>query len=111
MNVETRQRIERQIVRQIVKDAIASNYSVSVYDGEEWTLKCSSDLREIMRAVMTTDEDVLRIRAAENIIGSIDLIYGNDGWDVISDHTANDAMDALLVNASKLSHRLCIQYA
>jgi hypothetical protein len=83
---------EARIARKIVKDALANGWTVSVYDGDEWTVKSSTDNRAILEAMCTTDSDVLRLRdAAGESIGNIWLVWGNDE-DVISDHTDSETM-------------------
>jgi hypothetical protein len=77
--------IEAKIAGRLVRQAIKLGYSLSVYDGEEWTVKKSRDYAAITAALGTTDCDVLRIRQdTGNALGSITLIWGNDE-DVISD--------------------------
>lgn len=84
--VVARQSLEKRVISRLVKDALAKNYTVSLNDGEEWTVKRSRNYEEIMGAIMTTDEDFLRIRDEKGeSVGSVTLIYGNDGWDVIAD--------------------------
>jgi hypothetical protein len=104
MSVKLRQELERKIVRAIVKQALAIGGTVSVYDSEEWTVKKSDSMADIMGAIMTTDEDMLRIyNGSGERIGDVFLIYGNDGWDVISDHTDSAAMDELLAPAFRIA--------
>lgn len=106
MNLETRQSIERKIYSRIVKDALARGFNVSVYDGEEYALKHSTSYTAIMEAGFSTDEDALVIYDNDKRLGFISLIYGNSGWDVISDYTATDEMDALLQGAFELAYKL-----
>jgi hypothetical protein len=83
---------EARIARKIVKDALANGWTISVYDGEEWPLKSSTDSRAILEAMCSTDSDMLRLRdAAGEVIGNIWLVWGNDE-DVISDHSDSEAM-------------------
>ena len=83
---------EARIARKIVKDALANGWTVSVNDGEEWTVKNSTDSRAILEAMCSTDSDVLRLRdAAGEAIGNIWLVWGNDE-DLISDHTDSETM-------------------
>jgi len=88
---------EARVARKLVKAALAAGYTVSVNDGEEWTVKRSTKEREIIDALATTDEDRLLLRSPTandigDVIGSFWLIYGNDesGEELISDHTDND---------------------
>jgi hypothetical protein len=85
---------EGKIANALVKAALASGYVVSVYDGEEWALKFSANRAEIMDAMFSTDGDVIAISAGpageRKRIGTVTLIYGNSGYDVISDYGAAD---------------------
>lgn len=96
--------IERAIIRTALENIFAVRgdqddqpaYKVSVHDGEELVLRGSQDISEIMGAIMTTDEDALIVREAltGKLFGQIMLVYGNDGFDVISDHSGS--LDGLL---------------
>lgn len=80
---------EGRIVSAIVKQALASGFVVTVNDGEENVLIHSAKYNEIMAHTFTTDEDILFIVDPKNGkgMGWVQLIYGNCGHDVISDHT------------------------
>jgi hypothetical protein len=56
--------------RELIKKALASNFTVSVYDGEEWQVKRSTKLNEIVAAVKSVDEAWLMIRDSEKTIGN-----------------------------------------
>jgi hypothetical protein len=89
-------KIETAIARRLVANALADKLTVSVYDGGAWCLKRSTNLTEIMDALQSTDCDTLRFRNADGVsIGSVLLIWGNED-DLISDHTDNDAIAALV---------------
>lgn len=90
---------ERKIVNRILETALAEGFSVSVYDGEEWTLHNSTDGNVIREALASTDMDVIRIRdSVHDFIGDIHLVWGNDE-DVISDTTCDLRLDELLRKA------------
>ena len=38
-------------------------------------------------------------------LGWVWFVYGNDGYDVISDYTANEKIEALMVNVNKLADK------
>tara|TARA_R110000868_G_scaffold47912_1_gene156421 strand:+ start:420 stop:812 length:393 start_codon:yes stop_codon:yes gene_type:complete len=95
---------EARVVRKLVKAAIAAGYSVSVNDGEEWTVKRSTSTKVIFDALATTGEDTIRISAADpskttgwHGAGSFCLIYGNDpsGEEILADYTDNEVCEAL----------------
>lgn len=87
----TRKRIgvERRIVLSLIDELLGHGYALSVYDGEEkhpWT----TDRQAVIDVIMETGEDWLRVALSEDfntIVGSVCLVYGNDGWDVMSDYT------------------------
>ena len=106
MSIKLRQELERRIVRAIAKEAIRLGYTVSVCDGEDWTVKSADKVSKVMSAIMTTDMDTLRIRGISgNHIGDVMLVYGNDGYDVIADHHSSEAMDEVLAPANKIADR------
>jgi hypothetical protein len=90
---------EARAARKLVKAALAAGYTISVNDGEEWTVKRSTSAKAIIDALATTDSDRLLLRdpADGEAIGSFWLIYGNDpsGDELISDHSDNNVCNAL----------------
>ncbi|EDI1797361.1 hypothetical protein AXJ42_22300 [Salmonella enterica subsp. enterica serovar Newport] len=105
MKVELRQKIERAIAREAIKGLLADDFKISVFDGEQTTLKHSTDAAEIEAAMFTTDEDQLHVEhqhVAEK--GWVLFIYGNDGHDVIADHTTN--LELSLKGASELADKI-----
>jgi hypothetical protein len=104
---------ERKIINRLIDDALAAGYAISVNDGEETTVKQSQDRAAIRGAMATTDTDILTFWdpkggptvGVSKRLGFVWLIYGND-CDVISDYSANEAMDTLLAGASALAESL-----
>lgn len=90
---------EARVARRLVRAALAAGYTISVNDGEEWTVKRSTREREILDALASTGEDMLRLRlpASGEAVGSFWLVYGNDpdGSELIADHTDNETCDSL----------------
>ena len=89
MDIKKRQETERSIARRFIQDAIRSGCSIDVQDGEEVTLRASTDVEAILKAMFTTDEDRLYLCRDGKYIGWVYFVYGNDGWDVINDYTVN----------------------
>lgn len=126
----TRQRIliERAVIRRAVRDILAAgagkaqefheltggngSYCISVWDGEEFPVKRSRDLDKIMADIGQCDEETIVVRHATDEgrpeglkVGSMYLVYGNGGWDVIAD-TSGHSMHELLEGANKLADEL-----
>ena len=85
---------ERRVVARLCSAAFAKGYTISINDGEEWTVKTSSSYNEVCAGLATTGEDTLLLRSSEGIIGRVYLVWGNDadGSELIADYT-----DTLLI--------------
>ena len=118
--VAARQRVERSIVRRVILDALRAGYTLSVFDGEEVTLTQSTSARAVLAAPFTTDEDwLLFSRPGDSALrlttsaffrpsinareGWVRFVYGNAGYDVISDYTTN--LEDVLKGANALTDR------
>lgn len=88
---------EQETARKLVAEILARGYTLSVHDGEEWTVQKSRDASAILGALATTDSDTLRLKTPEGLMtaGDILLIWGNarDGSELIADHTSNERMN------------------
>lgn len=86
--VAERQRVERVILRAFIRQALLAGKSISVHNGEAIVLKESTSLKAILGAMFSTDEDWLYIHTpGTRTSGWVHCVYGNSGWDVISDYT------------------------
>ena len=110
----TAQQLEGAIMAQVILDALAAGYRISVDDGED-ELTPQQTLGDILAVMGATDSgDWLRFADPANQgkrVGWIHFIYGNDGYDVIADYSANPATAALLANAERLTDALAEQAA
>lgn len=84
---------EQAHARALVRWLLNRNLSVSVFDGEEWTLVRSSNLSDILLALATTEMDeLIASDKSGRRLGWFQLIWGNasDGSELIADCSAND---------------------
>jgi hypothetical protein len=103
-SVILRQKTERAIARRAIADLLAAGYKLSVdnTEGDDAGVadfeNLSTDAAEIFGRMFQTDEDYLFVWDAKKKrakwqagghTGWIRFIYGNDGFDVISDYTTN----------------------
>ena len=112
IDIRLRNEIERQIVERIVTDAVKMEFRLSVDDREGFVLKRSTDVPRIMDALMNTDQD--EIYFYDNIrryIGSVTLIYGNAGYDVIADYSLNPTIETIIAGANELAEKLEEKYS
>jgi hypothetical protein len=96
--------IEQKIIRRAVIDILGEGYKISVHDGGEYTVNRSIDLNLILNATQTTDSDALVVWDEDQNIGTVTLIYGNDGHDVIADYS--NSLEEVLKGASLLADEL-----
>lgn len=93
---------EQAHAKALVRWLLKRGLSVSVNDGEEWTVVRSRNEQAILLSLATTDMDELVVSdAAGTRLGWFQLIWGNDpdGSELVSDCSANqlceEACDAI----------------
>ncbi len=80
---------ELRVLKLTCQTAIKAGYSVSLQDGEEWVVKRSTNVHELVMAAQSTDMDRLQIRKIDDVatpLGTILFVYGNSGCEVIADY-------------------------
>lgn len=87
--VAARVELEDKIVRAVVEDAIAAGWTVGLHDGEDFAISRSTDADAVMAHTHSTDEQVLVLVGPGGDHANVWLVYGNDGWDVVSDYTTS----------------------
>lgn len=94
MSVKMRQKVEREITTAVVDALLKAGYSLEVDNGDE-QIDPTANRESILKSMYQTDEErlyVYKIINGEFAAGSfawVYFVYGNDGWDVISDYTVN----------------------
>ena len=98
---------ERTALERIVSKALAKGWLISVYDGEEWAVKFSTDAKAIIDAATSVDECTLSLRTKaprmtehgmSDRVGKLYLVWGNDpqGSELISDYTFTPEVEAFV---------------
>ena len=111
-SVHVRQEVESLIAQGVIAAVLAEGLAITVNDGDENVLEHSRDADAVLAAMFSTDEDRLYVSSGpESGIshGWILFIYGNDGFDVVSDYTTN--LESILapivgIDAASLSSRI-----
>lgn len=84
---------EEFYVRKLVRNILSRGYTISVNDGEEWTVVDSRREETIMAALGTTEIDHIKMKDPLDYkaLGIFTMVYGNDpeGEEVVADHTDN----------------------
>ena len=109
MTLEQRQALEGQVMKSAISELIAAGFVLSVFDGEEITVKKSTDESAIFAAMRTADIDTLYADrpngdGRENCRRFVQFVYGNDGWDVIADNSSS--LEDYLSQTDALANRL-----
>lgn len=99
--VRLRIAVEKQIVIKTVADLLAAGYKLTVDQGDGETTKPTTDVKVLHDALMETDEDFLHVYKDKKHFGWVRFVYGNDGWDVISDYTTN--LEAVLKGVNEFA--------
>jgi hypothetical protein len=102
------QLIERHLVRTLVDELLGQGLWIAVDDGED-THPVTNDRDTILDELMETDCDRVNIYYQENNLqpsyqGQIFLVYGNDGWDVLSDYSVS--VEHFITKTNDLAQRI-----
>jgi hypothetical protein len=90
LRLEKRIAVEKRIARKVVDVLLAAGFALSLNNGgDEYEIKNSTDASAIKAAMFATDEERLYAMQCDRCVGWVYFVYGNDGWDVICDHTVN----------------------
>jgi hypothetical protein len=79
----------------LVKNALSRDFTVSVWDGEEWQVKRSSSYQDIVDAIESVDFSELRIRQGDDVIGWASIVLDCEPEAMVSDFTYNKIMHEL----------------
>ena len=85
--MHTTRYIERAIIKRVIGELLASKrFSLGVHDHNDIVLRNSRDTDAILNKMFTTDGDRLLVTIDGKLtVGCVEFVYGNDGYDVISD--------------------------
>jgi len=102
MSVKMRQKVERKIASALIQEALDAGYHISVNNGgDEDEIQPSHDKNEILNAMFATDEEHLCFFDKKGKPkGWVWFVYGNDGYNVISDYTVN--LEHVMTEANKI---------
>lgn len=106
-SVRKRRLIEIAVVRHACAELVKNGYAITVDDGGDQPVKFSTDIDSIVDAAFSVDDCVFHVSEGRlrRYFGWIRLVFGNDGWDVINDHTTNleEVLKATTEYAEQLS--------
>src|SRR5580765_6314792 len=91
-----RMKQEKRMASGLILACLARGYRITVDNGEDKPIVLSKSYKAVMAELWQTDEEHVLIYDAEGKRqGWFFLVYGNDGWDLISDFADNAACRAI----------------
>lgn len=78
--------IEAKITRRLIGDLLKARAELAWYYGEDEAPTYTRKRAELEAEAMAADEAWLRVRFKDGRRGSVFLVYGNSGWDLITDY-------------------------
>lgn len=98
--------VEQEIVTKVVDAMLQAGYCLQtdVLDDPRPTVP-TSDRTEILAEMMAVDDEFLGVYHGSDRIGWVRFVYGNDGWDVVSDYTTN--LESALAPINAYADTLC----
>ena len=100
--VKARGRMEASIVLRLLETLIAAGYSVSVDDGDGAAV--SGTVETMAKIIFNVDTALVEVSEGRKWLGTVSLVLGNDGYDVIADYHTN--LEPALRNVNDYADRL-----
>ncbi len=89
MDFENIRTIEEQIIKLAVKELLEADFLLSVTDTNDVIQVKTDQLYLITSALHNDVENMLHCFSNDVLIGYVYFVYGNNGFDVISKHSAS----------------------
>ena len=87
--IQARILVEYAVVSSLVDELLEQGCLISINDGDGIALRKSTNRNAILSSIMSVDEEHLIVYHQTGRLGSIFLVYGNDGWDVVNDYSTS----------------------
>lgn len=98
--------VEQEIVVKVVDAALSAGYLLQTDLNEDPRPESpTTDRAAILAEMMETDDEFLGLFKDGGRCGWVRFVYGNDGWDVVSDYTTN--LENLLSPINAYADSLC----
>ena len=100
--VKHRARMEASIVLRLLETLIAAGYSLAVDDGDGAAV--SGTVETMAKIIFNVDTALVEVCEGRKWLGTVSLVLGNDGYDVIADYTTT--LETALQNVNDYADRL-----
>lgn len=121
MNLQQRIEVERQITAALCQSILDNGFVLEVDNGD-YSTNCNN-AESALEAAFATDESWIYAREGNlgwafgspvdelNIVATFFMVYGNDGYDCLADHSVNDHTTKILETVEQLIEQLEELYA
>jgi hypothetical protein len=103
--------MERQVIKALVTEAFKRGFTKIIIDNggdDEEQITCT-DTKEVMASIRQTDEEhMFFVHPDVAKMPYVFLVYGNDGYDVIADHSLS--LNEMIETLDPLIHTLEAQF-
>lgn len=100
--VKARGRMEASIVLRLLETLIAAGYSLAVDDGDGDAQ--AGTVEKLAEIVFSVDSALVEVSEGRKWLGTVSLVLGNDGYDVIADY--HTTLESALRNVNDYADRL-----
>jgi len=100
--IKARARMEASIVLRLLETLIAAGYSLAVDDGDGDAQ--SGTVEKLAGVIFSVDTALVEVCHGRKWLGTVSLVLGNDGYDVIADYHTN--LETALRNVNDYADRL-----
>jgi hypothetical protein len=111
MNIQIRINAEKRITKALIKSILDLGYTVDVDNGEERLTNLTA--KAALEHALSVDECNVYARKPSVTnqgkfvtVAAFFLVYGNDGYDCICDHSVNEETDQILLAVNPLVEQL-----
>lgn len=107
MTVAQRREIEKKIATKTLETLITAGFEISVYDGQDIVITRSTNVESILDKMFSVDDEQILLYKPDDRKrhGWVQFVYGNDGWDVIADHSGH--LEEVLKPVAEFSDGIC----
>ena len=102
--LRARIKVERQIITRAITDALKAGFALNLDYGDGDVLpEPSTNRQTVLAGIMQGDDDRVYYYKDGKCVGWAWFVYGNDGWDALSDYTVN--LESVLDGAIKIGDK------
>ena len=95
---------EKAIVNKVLENALAFGYSFSLAESGEFLVERTKNQKEVTDVLFDMDEGFVNFYEGERYLGAVYFVFGNDGFDVISDYNTSKEVTALVKAVADLEN-------